>query len=129
MSGHAQNQFYVTLLSDSSMEYFPNNCQCCFNVKLPTPIAINKQDWEVALVEVILPSNVKNISEDETEFEARVNNMTMIAALKKNPEKYPPYHETSDGLLVYPLNIDAGYYASPKTFDQRNQIRICRTLW
>ena len=80
MSGHSQNQFYVTLLSDSSMDYFPDNCQCCFNVKLPTPIAINKQDWEVALVEVILPSNVKNISEDEIGFEARFNNCLLYTS-------------------------------------------------
>ena len=48
--------FYLTLLSDSSMATFPNNTQSSFTVRLDHPISIKKENWEVALVEMITPT-------------------------------------------------------------------------
>ena len=42
--------FYLTLLSDSSVRVFPNNKQSNFTVKLDHPIHIEKENWQVALV-------------------------------------------------------------------------------
>ncbi|KAL4229760.1 hypothetical protein ACF0H5_010151 [Mactra antiquata] len=62
------NSFYITLMSDSSTNFFPDNTQCCFRTKLIKPIHLNKQEWEIALVELIVPSQVINITESEGTF-------------------------------------------------------------
>ena len=57
------NDFYMTLLSDSSMNMFPHNKQSELTVKLDHPILIEEESWEVALVEISTPSEVLNITE------------------------------------------------------------------
>ena len=47
-------QFYLTLPSNSSMSYFPNNTVANFRVKLAETIDLPGQ-WEVALVELYYP--------------------------------------------------------------------------
>ena len=59
------NSFFLTLPSDSSMGMFPNNTQCCFKIHLPKTIHIDKEEWEVALVKLITPTQFLNISEEE----------------------------------------------------------------
>ena len=60
--------FYMTLLSDSSMNMFPSNIQSEFTVKLDHPIEIDEESWEVALAEIAIPSEVLNITEDNNFF-------------------------------------------------------------
>ena len=48
------NSFFLTLPSDSSMGMFPNNTQCCFKIHLPKTFHIDKEEWEVALVQLLL---------------------------------------------------------------------------
>ena len=55
-------------MSDSSLNTFPNNTQSSFTVKLDHPINIEKENWEVALVELITPPRVNNISENNIFF-------------------------------------------------------------
>ena len=47
------------------MNMFPNNTQCCFKVHLPKTIYIDKKEWEVAVFQLITPSQFLNISEEE----------------------------------------------------------------
>lgn len=42
--------FYLTLLSNSSMEYFPENKTTIFSTKLPKPIIL-EGEWSVGVVE------------------------------------------------------------------------------
>ena len=58
------NNFYLTLLSDSSLSTFSKNSQCDFKVKLDHSIQIEKENWEVDLVEVITPTEVNNITKE-----------------------------------------------------------------
>ena len=58
----------MTLLSDSSMNMFPNNKQSEFTVKLDHPVLIEEDSWEVALVEISTPSEVLNITEENNFF-------------------------------------------------------------
>ena len=58
------NNFYLTLLSDSSLSTFSKNTQCDFKVKLDHSIQIEKDNWEVGLVEVITPTEVNNITKE-----------------------------------------------------------------
>ena len=76
-----KDQFYVTLLSDSSMNMFPDNSQCCFKVKLPQAIAVEKQAWETALVELILPAQPMNITPEDTSFFVKISHATLIDLL------------------------------------------------
>ena len=50
------NNFYLTLLSDSSLSTFSKNTQCDFKEKLDHSIQIEKDNWEVGLVEIITPT-------------------------------------------------------------------------
>ena len=56
------NNFYLTLLSDSSLSTFSKYMQCDFKVKLDHSIQIEKDNWEVGLVEVTTQSEVNNIT-------------------------------------------------------------------
>ena len=60
--------FYLTLLSDSSLNMFPDNKQSEFTVRLDHPIHIEDERWEVALVEIATPSEVLSITEQNNFF-------------------------------------------------------------
>ncbi|GBN56404.1 hypothetical protein AVEN_182660-1 [Araneus ventricosus] len=54
--------FYVTLPSDSSLHYFPNNKISSFVTQLPAPIHLEGK-WEVGLAEIIYPHTWYNVNE------------------------------------------------------------------
>ena len=56
------DEFYLSLLSDSSIDIYPKNKQFSFTKKLNQPIQVQKEQWVVALVEIMTPSEVYNIS-------------------------------------------------------------------
>ena len=60
--------FYLTLLSDSSLNIFADNKQSEFTVRLDHLIHIKEERWEVALVEISTPSEVLNITEENNFF-------------------------------------------------------------
>ena len=64
----AMRNFYLTLPSDNSLNILQTNKQSDFVVKVDHPIYIDKAAWEVALVEIITPSQVMNISEGNNYF-------------------------------------------------------------
>lgn len=49
-----KDQFYITLPSNSSMQFFPDNRTCCFITQLPRTIQLTG-DWEVGLAEIHYP--------------------------------------------------------------------------
>ena len=51
-------EFYLSLLSDSSLDIFPKNKQFSFITKPNRPIQVQKDQWVVALVEIMNPSEV-----------------------------------------------------------------------
>lgn len=53
--------FYVTLPSDSSMKFFPNNKTSSYITRLPAPIEL-KGEWEVGLVEFTYPHTWYNVN-------------------------------------------------------------------
>jgi len=60
------HQFYITLPSDSSMKYYPDNTVAKFVTKLPEPIKL-EGEYEVGLAEIIYPYtwyNINNINGD-----------------------------------------------------------------
>jgi len=51
--------FYVTLPSDSSGYFFPNNTIAHFRTKLATPIELDPDRWEVGLVDISYPKGYR----------------------------------------------------------------------
>lgn len=67
--------FYMTLLSNSSMEYYPKNKTSSFTVQLPRYIQM-EDDWEVGLVEIQYPYTFYTVSEAHNEIELIVYDVT-----------------------------------------------------
>ena len=103
--------FYLTLLSDSSMTTFPNNTQSSFTVRLDHPISIEKENWEVALVEMITPTQVMNISEGNNYFYLRFFNRIIAAQLGVESMNETC---TEENCADYFLKIPKGNYSSPQ---------------
>jgi hypothetical protein len=57
------DHFFVTLPSDSSAKYYPNNTVARFVTKLPETIRLQGQ-YEMTLVEIIYPHNWYNVSDE-----------------------------------------------------------------
>ena len=68
LSDSSVNMFPDNKLSDSSLNMFPDNKQSEFTVRLDHPIHIEEERWEVALVETATPSKVLNITEENNFF-------------------------------------------------------------
>ena len=105
--------FYLTLMSDSSLNTFPNNTQSSFTVRLNHPISIEKENWEVALVEFITPSRVNNILENNNFFflsflDQKVLNAEGIGRRTKE------LCASGEGCNEYKLFLPKGNYKSPE---------------
>ena len=57
--------FYMTLLSDGSMESFPTNTTAQFKTLLPHTMDLTDGEWEVGLTEMMYSANLKNVSDAE----------------------------------------------------------------
>ena len=57
---------------------FSHTTQCCFKIHLPKTIHIDKEEWEVALVQLITPTQFLNISEEEAQFELITTDSLLI---------------------------------------------------
>lgn len=59
-----KESFYLTLPSNSSMEYFPNNKTSIFSTKLPKPIIL-EGEWSVGVVEFQYPCTMFTVQDHE----------------------------------------------------------------
>lgn len=90
------NQFYVTLPSNSSMTYYPNNTTTKFSTHLPQQISLRGQ-WEVALVEFHYPCTFQNIPENDNKIYIYT------------------YDEENKIYEVFASSLKAGIYESPES--------------
>ena len=100
------NNFYLTLLSDSSLSTFSKNTQCHFKVKLDHSIQIEKDNWEVGLVEIITPTEVNNITKENNCVILRFSDRKMYEEID-NCTNYGFYVDQK-------IYIQNGYYAFPR---------------
>ena len=56
-----RDEFYIVLLSNSSMRYYPDNTTTNFVTKLPQHVNL-PGNWAVALVDIHFPLNFQNVS-------------------------------------------------------------------
>ena len=54
------SQFYLTLPSNSSMDYYPDNTVARYTTKLTNTVEL-EGEWEVGLTEISFPSEVENV--------------------------------------------------------------------
>src|SRR5258705_3705900 len=80
------NEFYLTLPSNSSMGYFPNNTLAKYTTKLPSPILL-QDEWEVGLAEIIYPTSFYNVTTDNNIFGCIVPDSTIVKPLVE-PGRY-----------------------------------------
>ncbi|GFY27767.1 uncharacterized protein TNCV_242331 [Trichonephila clavipes] len=59
--------FYVTLPSDSSLQFFPENKISHFKIQLPSPVCLNGE-WEEGFSEIIYPHSWLNVNETNNYF-------------------------------------------------------------
>lgn len=70
-----KKNFYMTLLSNSSLDYFPDNKTGAFTVQLPRYMYL-EGNWEVALAEIQYPYTFTNVESDHAEILLETVEMT-----------------------------------------------------
>lgn len=106
MSSSRRNQFYLTLPSNSSMDYYPNNTVANYMTHLPSSIHLSEGEWEIALVEAHYPCSFLTVGEDATIFiytkSSSTNDKSILIASKVEPGNYKDINE-----LLKTLNANA----------------------
>lgn len=62
------SDFFITLPSNASMDYFPRNTQSSYRTKLISPLLLNSGDWEVGLVQFFAPRNWFNVDDHNNDY-------------------------------------------------------------
>ena len=82
------SRFYVTLPSNSSSEYYPNNTVAHYTTKLANKIELDG-DWEVGLAEILMPSMVDNVVQGRCYYDIYIGDeITCRAVLPPANYKY-----------------------------------------
>ena len=61
--------FYMTLPADGSADVYPNNTLSTFTNRLVQPVDLSEGEWEVGLMEMMFPTTLDNISQEESWFD------------------------------------------------------------
>ena len=97
------NNFYLT---KQLTQYIFKNTQCDLKVMLDHSIQIEKDNWEVGLVEIITPTEVNNITKENNYVIIRFSDRRMCEDID-NCTNYVGYVDQK-------IHIQNGYYASPR---------------
>lgn len=65
MSTKSSDGFYMTLPSDGSMDTYPHNTLSHYSIHTFQPVDLSEGEWELGMTEMIFPTSLDNISEDE----------------------------------------------------------------
>jgi len=82
------SRFYITLPSNSSMDYYPDNTVARYVTKLPEKIEL-EGNWEIGMTEISVPVEVSNVVGGKCYYEIFVNEAPMHLILL-------PSHNHSD---------------------------------
>ena len=114
--------FYLTLLSDSSLNMFPDNKQSEFTVRLDHPIHIEEERWEVALAEIATPSEVLNITKENNFFFLTFLDQRILNRI--GMEHITEMCSNDIACDKYKLFIPTGNYVSPEYLAEEMQSSI-----
>ena len=92
------SSFYLTLPSNSSMDFYPNNTLANYTTKLPQLFDLNGE-WEVGLSEIQYPISWYNVSKHEAKMFMKLDEQKIMADIS------PPegLYDTAD-MLVKQIN-------------------------
>ncbi|GFX53828.1 uncharacterized protein F54H12.2 [Trichonephila clavipes] len=74
--------FYITLPSDCSMHFFPENKISHFKTQLPSPVCLNGE-WEVGMSEIIYPHSWLNVNETNNYFLYKAGDGNISSTVKR----------------------------------------------
>ena len=80
--------FYLTLPSNSSMDYYPDNTLTTYTTKLAQPLEL-EGSWEVGLAEIQYPRSWYNIYEEDVYVTVRKHPEKIAILLRVKPGYYP----------------------------------------
>lgn len=104
----SEDSFYLTLLSNSSISYFPGNTTANFITKLPKTVKL-EGEWVVGLVEFHYPCTMFNVQEHENILYVKKKTRLNESAGSKN--------KTDSNIIVeYKAHIPATTYDSVNHF-------------
>jgi len=63
-----RDQFYLTLPSNSSMDYYPQNTTANYITHLASTVDLTNGEWEIALVEAHYPCTFETVSENDAQI-------------------------------------------------------------
>ena len=128
---NTENEFQLTLPSNASITFSPDNKPANYTTTLPSPISL-EGEWEVALIDLQYPHNWMNITKDiylilliETSNKEKAFRTTLSTVLFNSKSKYEEESgtelrqqlwgkkkvEDNDVLLLY-ARLPKGYYAN-----------------
>lgn len=103
-----QNEFYITLLSNSSINYFPENKSTCFSTQLQRSIKLSGE-WTVAIVELQYPCTMLSVNNKENTM--RVIFKATTGSTKKVVRIEAGNYDSIDDLL---LQINSNIHLNEK---------------
>ena len=130
------SHFYMTLPSNSSMEYHPENTVSQFTTVLAQPVDLTG-DWEVALTEISIPSDWCNLASEHHYFMLNAFRLelpdewypTIGAILQKMVGLINEHHPEQEDVALFFLRKNvyderSSYYANKASivFDQATNI-------
>lgn len=122
-----KNSFYVTLLSNGSLNYYPENSLSKFTVKLPYIIETeNNENWQVGLHSASYTNIEKQLPEEivikiSTEDETFKNSQTSLVSIISNTKQFYDKVKKTDFLNQF-KNIE--YSVLPEYENNKQYIRI-----
>ena len=99
------SQLYLTLPSDSSFAYHPENTVANFTTRLHHAIDLGNEEWEVGLSEIIYPNlwrNVRSYEEGTIQFTEKDSKLVHTHIIK------PGFYETVKALCTTATTISKG---------------------
>ena len=99
------SRFYLTLPSNSSMDYYPHNTVAQYTTKLNSSIELDGE-WEVGLVEISFPINIENVARRECFFKIYTPSYPNSARVKiiLPSGHYSTFEEVAEALYVAQVN-------------------------
>lgn len=95
-----KDQMYLTLPSNSSMKYFPNNTLATFTTRLHVPLPLAHHQWEVGLSEIHFPVNWSSIdnADDDSTIVILQNGKRIKGPFRFSPGRYATVKAVLDTL-------------------------------
>ena len=116
--------FYLTLPSNSSEMYFPDNAASCFVTYLPREIQLTGDRWNVGLVDIYIPNTVQHLEDTETRYTVDGTDdesYELKPGVYKNLIDFLAMLNNASGIIAYhkfeQSSMREGYYAMKRICD------------